>query len=91
MPGGRIFGDSKEDNAKILHRDIVNNLFELALSISIVDKYQQLSTQATILSQNYIKRSDTEMQASRLQDLQWDVYKYPFMVFNDDGQITPMF
>lgn len=40
MHGGGLFSDSKEDNAKLLHRDIVKNLFELTLRISIVDKFQ---------------------------------------------------
>ena len=40
MPSS-FFGPKREKLARDLHHDIVNHLFELALKISIVDKYQE--------------------------------------------------
>ena len=73
--------------AKELHREVVKQLVQLALKITIVEKYQGDNTAA-----NMLKKSAQEEQANRFRDIgQWDVYNNPFIVFNDSGTITPIF
>jgi hypothetical protein len=48
--GFLIFGNSKTDNAKILLRDIVKNLYELSFRISIVEKYTMDISSEEIMS-----------------------------------------
>jgi signal transduction histidine kinase len=43
MPGSVLFGPSRTRLARELHRNIVHHLFELALKISIVEKFQDNS------------------------------------------------
>lgn len=73
-----------------LHRDIVHHVIELALKISIVEKY--LGENQVIDSQlNFIRKSEVEIQASRFEDVPWDVYKYPLIVLNDLGTVTSIY
>jgi midasin (ATPase involved in ribosome maturation) len=40
---------------------------------------------------NFIRKTEVEAQASRFHDVPWDVYTYPFIVFNDFGTVTSIY
>lgn len=40
---------------------------------------------------SFVKKSEVEVQASRFHDMPWDVYTYPFIVFNDFGTVTSIY
>jgi hypothetical protein len=67
--------------ARELHFDIVNNLFELAKRISIVEKFQQ---ETGLQQQSILRQNEMEILANRLSSMQWDVYNLPFIVINEE-------
>ena len=78
MPSS-LFGPSQKKQAKEFHYDIVKNLIDLAREISIVEKFQDSQPSQF----NQMRKNDIEMQASRFDKLQWEVYNKPFIVINE--------
>jgi hypothetical protein len=84
-----IFGQSAKKQARDLHYDIVKNLFELARKVTVIEKFQ--SDSSVINANSIIKKSEPEILADRLANIQWDVYNMPFIVINEDQKITPIY
>jgi len=40
---------------------------------------------------SFLRKTEVEVQASRFHDVPWDVYTYPFIVFNDFGTVTSIY
>jgi hypothetical protein len=38
-----------------------------------------------------MKRNEMEEQASRLEQMKWEVYNKPFIVMNEDLNVTPIY
>ena len=37
------------------------------------------------------KKTDIEIQAAKFSNIEWDVYKFPLIVFNECGSVTPIY
>eukprot|EP00347_Sterkiella_histriomuscorum_P010832 403374756 len=73
--------------ARKFHREIISQLINLSQRISIVEKFSDIHEP----SQNLERRALEEEQANRFRDLEWDIFNHPFIVFNDGGNITPIY
>lgn len=82
-----FFKSTTRYKAAKLHRTIVEQLVDLTYKIAVLKKY--MHTQDI-----YMQNSDQSMVgklAEKFKDMHWDVDKYPFIVFNDCGTITPIY
>ena len=39
----------------------------------------------------FFKKTDIEIQAAKFSNIEWDVYKFPLIVFNECGSVTPIY